>query len=132
MYVGPLDTFMLCEKCHEREAMVHLTGNRQVDTVSGETSTEDFEHHFCESCASSSPLVNPALACGADAISEKLRVIGVSPERTRVRLVRTDTDVVPEEWSLLTSGLPSDYLTVGMEFGITCTPHELEHLKGNG
>ena len=111
---------------------MHLSGNRRVDTVSGESKTEDFEHHFCESCASSNPLVNPPLEHVADAIREKLRVVSVSPERTRVRLVSTETDAVPEEWSLVTSRLPSDFRTVGMEFWIACTPQELGQLKGNG
>src|SRR5437867_11714800 len=122
---------MLCEKCQQREAKVHVTGTRRVDAVSGESNAKrKLWHHFCESCASSSPLVNPTLNYGPDAIAEKLRAISVSAERTVVRLVRTEADAVPEEWSLLTSGLPSDYRVVGMEFGITCSPKELQHLKG--
>lgn len=112
--------------------MVHVTGSRRVDSISGQPSAnEEFQHHFCELCASSSPLVNPALKYGPDAISEKFRVISVSAERTRVRLLRTEGEAVPEEWSLLTSRLPPDYAVVGMEFGITCSPEELEQLKGN-
>ena|SRR5438128_5283743 len=64
---------------------------------------------FCEVCASSSPLVNPALKYGPDVISGKFRVISVSSERTQVRLIRTETEAVPEEWSFVTSRLPPHY-----------------------
>ena len=111
--------------------MVHLTGSRKVGAISDEPgSDEAFEHHFCESCASSSPLVNPALGYGPDVISEKFRVVSVSPERTRVRLIRTETEAAQEEWSFQTSRLPPQYAVVGMEFGITCSTEELEQLKG--
>src|SRR5580765_8641457 len=103
--------------------MVHLKGSRKAAAISDEPSIDEaFEHHFCEACASSSPLVNPALRHGPDVISEKFRVISVSPERTRVMLVRTEAEAVPEEWSFLTSRLPPKYAVVGMEFGITCSP----------
>lgn len=122
---------MLCEQCQQRDATVHLTGSTKVSASSGEADVEEaFEHHFCESCAASSPLVNPALRYGPDVISEKFRVVSVSPEHTRVRLVRTEADAAPEEWSFLTSCLPPQYAVVGMEFGITCSPQELEQLKG--
>ena len=122
---------MLCGKCQQREAVVHLTGSRKVAAISDLPSVDEaFEHHFCESCASSSPLVNPALSYGSDVISEKLKVISVSPGRTRVRLVRTEAEAAPEEWSFLTSRLPPEYAVVGKEFGITCSPEELDHLKG--
>ncbi len=111
--------------------MVHLTGSRRVAALSGEPSVDEaFEHHFCESCASSSPLVNPVLRYGPDVISEKFRVVSVSSEHTRVRLVRTEAEAAPEEWSFLTSRLPPQYALLGMEFGITCSPEELEQLKG--
>jgi len=122
---------MLCEKCQQREALVHLTGSRRVAAISDEPSVDEaFEHHFCESCASSSPLVNPALRYGPDVIREKFRVVSVSPARTRVRLVRTEAEAAPEEWSFLTSRLPPRYAVVGAEFGITCSPEELQQLKG--
>ena len=111
---------------------MHLSGTRRVARNSGEPSAEEaIEHHFCEACASGSPLVNPALEYGPDAISEKFRVISVSAERVVVRLVRTEAEAQPEEWSFLTSRLPSHLAVVGMEFGITCHPEELDHLKGN-
>jgi len=60
----------------------------------------------------------------------KFRVISVSPEYTRVRLVRTEAEATPEEWTFLSSRLPPKYAVVGMEFGITCSPQELDQLKG--
>ena len=122
---------MLCEECQQREAMVHLTGRGGVAANSDETSVDEaFANHFCESCASSSPLVNPALKYGPDVISENFRVVSVSAERTQVRQVRTETEAVPEELSLLTSRLPPQFAVIGIEFGIICSPEELEQLKG--
>ena len=118
---------MLCEKCQQREASTHLT----VTVFSGEPSGgETCEHHFCASCAASSPLANPKMKYGPDVISEWFRVVGVSADYTKVRLIRNESNAVPEEWSFLTSRLPSQYAVVGMEFGITCSPLELEQLKG--
>ena len=59
-----------------------------------------------------------------------LPVNSAASECTQVRLVRSEGDAVPEEWSFLTSRLPQHYAVVGMEFEITCSPEELEHLKG--
>ena len=120
---------MLCEMCQQREATVHVTGSTRQSSISGADRT--FEHHLCETCASTSPLLKPAHKYGPDVIRERLRVISVSPECTRVRLVRTETGAVPEEWSFVTSRLPPHYAVVGMEFGVTCSHDELEHLKGN-
>lgn len=47
---------MLCERCHEREATVHVTG---VDDVSSSTT----QHEFCESCFQQT---EPALAFGLE------------------------------------------------------------------
>jgi hypothetical protein len=39
---------MFCEVCHQKEAMVHLSGSR---TAAGEsTPPVKFERHFCEDC----------------------------------------------------------------------------------
>jgi hypothetical protein len=107
-----------------------LTGNRNVAAFpDGADFNEPFEHHFCESCASRSPLSNPVLRYGADVIQERLRVVSASSERTRVRLIRTESDATPEEWDLLTSRLPAKYAVVGLEFEVICSPEELEQLK---
>ena len=122
---------MICETGQQREAMVHVTGSRRIESFSGEPgANEQFEHHFCEPCASSNPLVNPALEYGLDARTEKLRVISTSAERTVLRLLRTETQPVAEEWSVLTSQLPPQYAVVGMEFEITSTPAELKRFQG--
>ena len=99
--------------------------------MSAEPSADEaFEHHFCELCAQSSPLVNPSMAYGPDAATEKLRVVSVSAERTVVRLVRTEKQPTPEDWSLLTSRLPPQCGVVGMEFQVTSSPAELKRLQG--
>ena len=56
-------------------------------------------------------------------------MISTTPERTVLRLVRTDEDNEPEEWTLLTARLP-DRLQVGHEITISFTPAELEWMKG--
>jgi len=54
----------------------------------------------------------------------------VSAERTVVRLVRTETQPTPEDWSLLTSRLPPQYGVVGIEFQVACSSAELKRLQG--
>lgn len=126
---------MLCENCQQRVASVHLSGwRRKLSESGGEERVENFEHHFCETCATelkeSSPLLNPALSIGPGAQTEKLRVISVSSERTVVRLVRTEVQGTPEDWSFVTSRLPPKYAVVGMEFEMVFTEAWLERLKG--
>jgi hypothetical protein len=122
---------MLCEMCHEREALVHLTMTTKADPMSDEATTTE-KHHFCELCAEASPLANPVLRYGPDVINEQLKVISVSPEHTVVRLVRTETEPVPEEWSLLTSKLPPKFAVVGMQFGVLWSSAELRMMQGKG
>src|SRR5690242_17577552 len=81
------DVAMLCEKCQEREAMVHITLIRP----------ESAQHHFCDACAQSSPLANPKLGYGPDAIEEQLRVVRVMEDSIVVRLVRTESLSQPTE-----------------------------------
>jgi hypothetical protein len=45
-YVKP----MLCEKCHEHEATVHLGGSVQIGDSKPEPDAK-WEHHFCAECA---------------------------------------------------------------------------------
>lgn len=122
---------MVCEKCQQLEATVHVTGGRTIESPTGQPiSNEKFEHHFCEACASKSLIANPELRYGPGTRTEELRVISVSGERTVVRLVRTETQPIAEEWTFLTSRLPPQYAVVGLEFRMTFTPAELEHLMG--
>ena len=124
---------MVCETCQQKNATVHLTGSRRIETSPGESSSnESFEHHLCESCAANNPLANPALRRGPDAICETLRVVNVTVERTVVRLVRTESDAAPEEWTFLTSRLPAEYAAVRLEFEISWSPSFLKRLKGEG
>jgi len=125
-----MSAIMLCEKCHEREALVHV-----LRQEGGQPPSDDgfpgFNHHFCETCAKTDPIANPRLRYGPDAIEEKFRIIGVSENQIRVRLVRTESEAVPTDWILLRDRIPSEYAEVGKEFGILCTRQELEYLKGN-
>jgi protein-arginine kinase activator protein McsA len=41
---------MLCEVCHQREAMVHLTATEYADGLERESGTQQGKH-FCEECA---------------------------------------------------------------------------------
>src|SRR5437870_6463346 len=41
---------MLCEACHQREAMVQLTMSVHADSLDQQPSTKR-EQHFCEQCA---------------------------------------------------------------------------------
>jgi hypothetical protein len=122
---------MLCDKCQEREANHHLSSTVKLSAVTGHSSEDGaFEHHFCEACALLSPLTNPALKFGPDFVKEQLRVVSVSAEWMRVRLIRTEKDPVPEEWTFLTCMVPEGNRIVGKEFGITCSRKELEQLRG--
>jgi hypothetical protein len=62
-------------------------------------------------------------------ISERVRVISITEERTVLRLIRTEADATPEDWSLLSLRAPA--LPVGAEIVMTFTPSELEWMKGN-
>ena len=54
---------MLCEKCKQRDATVHLTGATIIDAQSGaEPSVEKHEHHFCQQCANGYFADDPALS----------------------------------------------------------------------
>lgn len=119
---------MLCGKCHEREALVHIT-NIKMSPIDEPIGEEDY--YLCEVCTRSNPVANTGLKYGADVIEEKLRVVSVSDNYIHVRLVRTETDPSPTVWTLVRERVPKEKALVGQEFGITCTPQELEFLMGN-
>src|SRR5437762_12939691 len=68
---------MLCESCHQREAMVHLTTTIGAKRLGQEPGT-DREQHFCEQCADAyfacTPGMNSArhLICLSDSYRAKL------------------------------------------------------------
>ncbi len=62
---------------------------------------------------------------------ERLRVIKSDADLTIVRLIRTESGPSPEEWTLLTARLGSDWpQSTGYVFSIGYTPMELEYLQG--
>ncbi len=68
---------MLCESCHQREAIVHLTTTVAAERLGQEPGSQR-EQHFCEQCADSffacTPGMNSArhLICLSDSYRSKL------------------------------------------------------------
>ena len=107
-------------------------GNRSAPKA--EADSPELTMHFCEMCHEVYQRENFARAyppTGEQPIKERLRVIESTSQRTVVRLIRTESNEVPEDWVLLSSRLPEHICTVGNEFGMTFTPSELAYLKGN-
>jgi hypothetical protein len=127
---------MLCERCKEKGATVHIKGTRRTDGVTPEAVT-DFEHHYCETCAKeleqTDPRWNPMLNASPGTRKWKFRVTGVSGERVTVREIHPDNSVAENEMSFLIARLlvarpPEDYLFLGAEFELTCTESHLWRL----
>ena len=91
--------------------------------------TEQTEHHFCDQCGSQAvqAILHPPLEAGSR--REAVRVLSVSPTHTVLRLVRTASQPIPEDWTLLTPRLGTE-LPVGEEVEMTFTESELEWLQG--
>jgi len=122
---------MLCQKCKQKEALVHISVRHREAAAA--TEPPAFTLRFYPACGeeyereSLAKLLPPS---GEQPFHEQLRVIRSSSEHTVVRLVRTESQPSSEEWRLLTSRLPEKYCCVGMEFGVTLTSSQLEYLKG--
>jgi hypothetical protein len=122
---------MICQQCKAAEATVTISQRvRNEKTGSLERSGDAL--HFCIICAeeyrAAQGLNGRALGDGQEKITELVRVVSVTPERTVYRLVRTDSDRVPVEWRLLTDRIhPRE---VGAEFRMIYTPEELEFMQG--
>jgi hypothetical protein len=133
---GIVSDFMLCQKCKQKEATVHIAESRG-DPPFSETATgsAEFTLHFCVACGEEyqqEVFARTLFPNSAEQpITEQFRVVQSSPDRTIVRLVRTESQPVPVDWSLLTPRLPTHLCSVGKEFTMTFTPSELEFLKGN-
>jgi hypothetical protein len=122
---------MLCENCHLREASVHVREVTTRQPSSGRIPhVEKVEQHFCEICARTRMQHAGALDRSPDIINATVRIVSVSPERTVLRVVRTETGSIPEEWSVLTSRLPKPFWPSGSEVDMTLTREELAWLKG--
>jgi len=121
---------MQCGKCPEKLATVHV--KRPFPSPPFLDAPTQQELHFCEECGreylKSDPIFNPSLR-GPDVREWHLRVMSVSAERVIVRLVSTDSDARPEEWSLLPARVPADCAVVGGEFWVMCSESELESLR---
>jgi hypothetical protein len=121
---------MLCQRCQQRESTVHIAEGHGDQLPSAAS----FTLHFCETCGEEyerEMFARAFPATGEPPITERLRVIERSSERTIVRLVRTESQPAPEDWILLTARLPEEFCEVGMEFGVTLTLSQLEYMKGN-
>jgi len=118
---------MLCMECQEKPATVHI--KRPVPSPPFQDMPMQFEVHFCEECCrdciESDRILNPSPR-DPDVREWHLRVMSVSSERIIVRLVSTDSDTRPEEWSLLPARVPADCAVVGTEFWVMCSESELE------
>jgi hypothetical protein len=124
---------MLCQKCQQEQATAHIS-EKLGDQLLSDDWKASSKLHFCEACYEQwqsekfARIFPPGRGLP---ITEKLRVIESSPERTIVRLVRTESQPAPEDWIFLTARLPEKFCVVGMEFKISAIPPELEYLKGN-
>ena len=125
---------MRCQKCHNNEATVHIAGTTTSRLREDpESSNEEFKLHFCEPCAAEYQRAKLSKCLFPDLneaqITEQLRVMSVTLERTVLRLIRTEAEAMPVDWSLLTSRVGEAW-PVGAEITMTFTPSELEWLQG--
>jgi hypothetical protein len=67
-----------------------------------------------------------------DTRKEKLRVLSMSGEYMIVRLVRTESNIAPEDWIFPAERLPEEWSEwePGKEFELTISERELEWLQG--
>jgi hypothetical protein len=124
---------MICPNCNAAEATVTIA-TRNRNPLTGKLEAARNKLHFCCICAqeyqSTHGPTGRSLGQGQEKITERVRVLSVTPEWTVYRLARTDSDPAPVDWHLLTDRLPARQ--VGAEFRMTYTPEELEFLKGEG
>jgi len=60
---------------------------------------------------------------------EKLRVLKRGPEYTTLLVVRTESDLEPKRWHLLTDRIPASWVE-GFQGRMQYTPMELDWLQG--
>ena len=126
---------MRCQKCKAQEATAHISGTKTTRLrTGGELSSDEFTLHFCAQCADEyqrtqrSQSMFPELH--EEQITERVRVVAITPDSTVLRLIRTEAQPTPEDWSLLTSRVGEVGWPVGTEITMTFTPSELEWLRG--
>ncbi len=115
---------MLCEKCKQKDATVHITEVVQA-------TSQQVKHHLCESCADVFQASDVVQRMLARVPMIKLRVGDVSPRRTLLQVLGGEHD--GETWSVVTERLlelqiePFD----GHEFEVQDDEVYIEWLKGN-
>jgi hypothetical protein len=113
---------MVCQECKAAQATVRIA-KRIRNPQTGVLERESTELHFCPICTgeyrAAHGLEGRSLGHGQPKATELVRVMSVTPEWTVYRLVRTDSDPVPEEWRLITDRVPAR--PVGTEMRITYT-----------
>ena len=126
---------MLCEKCKQRAATVHVSDREVAELSEEDVTNPNFNLHLCVACAEEyhEQVLSRSMLPGSmdGQLKERLRVVSVTGKRTTLRLIRTESEVSPQEWHLMTSRLPSGVWQVGEEITLILTPSELEFLKGN-
>ena len=121
---------MLCEHCQEAPATSEVA-TMQRNSKAGRLEPPQTTLHLCAVCADKYLRPHNAdhrLGIGQQPIKELVRLVSVTPEWTTYRVVRTDSNRVPEDWRLLTNRVPTRAL--GSGFTITYTSEELQFLKG--
>jgi hypothetical protein len=121
---------MTCETCQARLATVHIEGTKKSTSSDGSETIEAFEHHFCSDCADEYRRQEQARLVRLGSRTEKLRVLSVFSDLTVLRVVRNDPNASAEEWTVLTSRMPSQF-PAGTEVVVTFDDLELEWLKVN-
>jgi hypothetical protein len=124
---------MICEQCHNRDALVHLTSSQQMDSAT----IEFFQHDYCPSCAEELHVEEqgtpPRTATDRD-IKEEMRIVGSADDSVTVEILRSDgicrtsgRRLVCKQW------IPSNLQNIGTELVVISTPEAIkwfyEHSK---
>lgn len=115
---------MLCEKCKQRDALVHITELNPI-------TSREVQRHLCSSCAEDfqqSDIVYRMLTRGP---MIRFRVTTVSPERVLVNVVGGRHD--GENWSFVPDRLRQLQIETddGFEFELQEDEAFIDWLKGN-
>ena len=116
---------MLCQRCHEREAVVHITGvMRRWPFDPTSPTLEVVKQHYCGTCATELRFdTTPPTSREATPrdISERVRITLTTEERVFVQSLSE-----PEtEWHVLANLIPPRLRQVGTELTIIGTPEEI-------
>lgn len=114
---------MLCEKCKQRDALVHITEINHV-------TSHEVQRHFCASCAEDFQQSDIVRRMLRRVPMIKFRVSAVSPERIRLNVVGGRHD--GENWSFVADRLRQFQIDpdVGYEFEMQEDEAYIDWLKG--